>query len=92
MAAHSGIASGDVWESFESNSTAASSSTPQYPSFDAWLIHFSSGFLAGLTYLCCARICFRFTATAGALHMISLLLRSLPFPAFGYIPLQKTSP
>ena len=51
MAAHSGIASGDVWESFESNSTAASSSAPQYPSFDAWLIHFSSGFLAGLTQL-----------------------------------------
>ena len=51
MAAHSGIASGDIWEAFESNSTAASSSTPQYPSFDAWLIHFSSGFLAGLTQL-----------------------------------------
>ena len=51
MAAHSGAASGNFWESFATNSTAASSSAPQFPSFDDWLIQFSSGFLANLTQL-----------------------------------------
>ena len=51
MAVHSGAASGNFWESFATNSTAASSSAPQFPSFDAWLIQFSSDFLANLTQL-----------------------------------------
>ena len=51
MAAHSGAASGNFWASFASSSTAASSSAPQYPNFDTWLIQFSSGFLANLNQL-----------------------------------------
>ena len=51
VAAHSGAASGNFWESFAANSTAASSSAPQFPSFDDWLIQFSRDFLANLTQL-----------------------------------------
>jgi hypothetical protein len=70
VAAHSGVASGDVWASFGSNGTAASSSDPQYPPFDAWLIQFSSGFLANLSQLA------RDAIPADIAH----LLPSLPAP------------
>ena len=49
VAAHSGVASDDFWESFADESMAASSSASQFPSFDDWLIEFSKDFLVNLT-------------------------------------------
>ena len=51
VAAHSGPAIGNFWDSFTAEGAAGSDSSPQFPSFDAWLIQFSSGFLSNLTQL-----------------------------------------